>query len=149
MTHRPFVYGALAPGRPNEHVLADVPGEWEPGTVRGTLLQEGWGAAEGYPGIVLDEHRSWERTGSATSQRIGGAGMQGRRLPGQRSDHAVGLNLRRVVLGFGLTAVARVEGNDKSSVALLREAAELETSTPKHAVTPGPTLPPTSFWETC
>lgn len=55
MTHRLFVYGTLAPGRPNEHVLADVPGEWEPGTVTGTLFQEGWGAAAGYPGIVLDE----------------------------------------------------------------------------------------------
>jgi len=55
MTHRLFVYGTLAPGRPNEHVLADVPGRWEPATVTGTLLQEGWGAAVGYPGIVLDE----------------------------------------------------------------------------------------------
>jgi len=54
MTHRLFVYGTLAPGRPNEHVLADVPGDWEPATVTGTLLQEGWGAAAGYPGIVLD-----------------------------------------------------------------------------------------------
>ena len=56
MNHRLFVYGTLAPGRPNEHLLADVPGEWEPATVTGTLLQEGWGAAAGYPGIVLDEH---------------------------------------------------------------------------------------------
>jgi len=56
MTHRLFVYGTLAPGRPNEHVLADVPGEWEPATVTGMLFQEGWGAAVGYPGIVLDEH---------------------------------------------------------------------------------------------
>ena len=56
MTHRLFVYGTLAPGRPNEHVLADVPGEWEPATVTGRLLQEGWGAAAGYPGIVLDGH---------------------------------------------------------------------------------------------
>jgi len=56
MTHRLFVYGTLAPGRPNEHVLADIPGEWEPATVTGRLLQEGWGAAVGYPGIVLDEH---------------------------------------------------------------------------------------------
>lgn len=56
MTYRLFVYGTLAPGRPNEHVLADVPGEWQPATVAGRLFQEGWGAAAGYPGIVLDEH---------------------------------------------------------------------------------------------
>ncbi len=37
--------------------------------------------------------------------------------------------------------VAHVEGREKSSVALMREAAELEDSTPKHAVTPSPTLP--------
>jgi tetratricopeptide (TPR) repeat protein len=37
--------------------------------------------------------------------------------------------------------VAHAEGNDESSVAKLREAAELEAATPKHAVTPGPTLP--------
>ena len=52
---RLFVYGTLAPGRPNEHVLAGVPGTWEPATVRGTLFPEGWGAAAGYPGIVLSE----------------------------------------------------------------------------------------------
>ena len=55
MIERLFVYGTLAPGRPNEHVLADVPGEWEPASVRGELLQRGWGAASGYPGIVLDD----------------------------------------------------------------------------------------------
>jgi len=55
MTDRLFIYGTLAPGRPNEHVLAEVPGTWEPATVKGILLQEGWGAAVGYPGIVLDE----------------------------------------------------------------------------------------------
>jgi gamma-glutamylcyclotransferase (GGCT)/AIG2-like uncharacterized protein YtfP len=56
VTHRLFVYGTLGPGRPNAHVLADVPGRWEPATVTGTLLQEGWGAAVGYPGIVVDGH---------------------------------------------------------------------------------------------
>jgi gamma-glutamylcyclotransferase (GGCT)/AIG2-like uncharacterized protein YtfP len=55
MTPRLFVYGTLAPGRPNAHILADVPGTWEPARVTGTLLAEGWGAAIGYPGIVLDE----------------------------------------------------------------------------------------------
>jgi len=48
-----FVYGTLAPGRPNEHVLADVPGEWQPARVSGTLLPHGWGAALGYPAIRL------------------------------------------------------------------------------------------------
>lgn len=46
------------------------------------------------------------------------------------------------VLGLELDAWrAHVEGREDSSVALMREAAELEASTPKHAVTPGPTLP--------
>ncbi len=54
MTNRLFVYGSLAPGQPNGHVLANVPGRWEPATVTGSLRQEGWGAAMGYPGIVLD-----------------------------------------------------------------------------------------------
>lgn len=48
-----FVYGTLAPGRPNDHILADVTGTWTPATVSGTLLEQGWGAAHGYPGIVL------------------------------------------------------------------------------------------------
>jgi gamma-glutamylcyclotransferase (GGCT)/AIG2-like uncharacterized protein YtfP len=58
MADRLFVYGTLAPGRANAHVLADVPGTWEPATARGTLYPEGWGAAAGYPGIVLDESGS-------------------------------------------------------------------------------------------
>lgn len=28
-----FVYGTLAPGRPNAHVLAEVPGTWRPATI--------------------------------------------------------------------------------------------------------------------
>jgi gamma-glutamylcyclotransferase (GGCT)/AIG2-like uncharacterized protein YtfP len=55
MTDRLFVYGTLAPGRTNAHVLADVSGTWEPATVLGTLIPEGWGAAEGFPAIVLNE----------------------------------------------------------------------------------------------
>lgn len=49
-----FVYGTLAPGRPNEHVLAGVPGRWEPASAIGTLLERGWGAALGYPVLHLD-----------------------------------------------------------------------------------------------
>ena len=54
MTQRLFVYGTLVPGRANEHSLAGVSGKWEPASVSGTLLQEGWGAAVGYSGVVLD-----------------------------------------------------------------------------------------------
>jgi tetratricopeptide (TPR) repeat protein len=46
------------------------------------------------------------------------------------------------ILGLGVGAwLAHVEGDGESSVALIREAADLEEATPKHAVTPGPTLP--------
>jgi gamma-glutamylcyclotransferase (GGCT)/AIG2-like uncharacterized protein YtfP len=54
MPDRLFVYGTLAPGRPNAHVLAPLDGTWEPATVRGALLPDGWGAAMGYPAIVLE-----------------------------------------------------------------------------------------------
>jgi tetratricopeptide (TPR) repeat protein len=37
--------------------------------------------------------------------------------------------------------LAHLEGKEESSIALMREAADLEGSTPKHAVTPAPTLP--------
>lgn len=50
-----FVYGTLQPGGANESILADLSGNWEAGSVRGRLLDEGWGADLGYPGLVLDE----------------------------------------------------------------------------------------------
>jgi gamma-glutamylcyclotransferase (GGCT)/AIG2-like uncharacterized protein YtfP len=53
MTDRLFVYGTLAPGRPNEHVLKGVPGTWTPAVVRGDLIEQGWGADLGYPALVL------------------------------------------------------------------------------------------------
>ena len=46
------------------------------------------------------------------------------------------------VLRLELSAwIAHFEQQPERSVALMREAAEIEESTPKHAVTPGPTLP--------
>ena len=50
-----FVYGTLAPGRPNEHILRNIGGSWEEACVTGKLHQEGWGATMGYPAIVLDK----------------------------------------------------------------------------------------------
>ena len=37
--------------------------------------------------------------------------------------------------------IAHVEGQEETAVSLMREAAELERTTPKAAVTPGPTIP--------
>ncbi|MDZ4701139.1 MAG: tetratricopeptide repeat protein [Rhodothermales bacterium] len=37
--------------------------------------------------------------------------------------------------------IEHVEGNTAAAVRLMQEAADLESTTPKHAVTPGPTLP--------
>jgi len=71
MTHRLFVYGTLAPGGPNEHVLADVPGVWEPATVRGELHELGWGAVMGFPVIVLDERGPEVEGFVFSSERLG------------------------------------------------------------------------------
>ncbi|HEY8559817.1 MAG TPA: hypothetical protein VIL74_05395 [Pyrinomonadaceae bacterium] len=49
-------------------------------------------------------------------------------------------NVRVLRLELGAW-LAHLERQNVRSVALMREAAELETSTPKHAVTPAPTLP--------
>lgn len=47
-------YGTLAPGRVNHDQLADLKGCWRQGTVRGRLVEAGWGAEIGYPGLILD-----------------------------------------------------------------------------------------------
>ena len=52
MTQRLFVYGTLAPGQPNEHVLTPLAGAWQPATVKGQIIPQGWGAALGFPALV-------------------------------------------------------------------------------------------------
>lgn len=51
-SHRLAVYGTLAPGRPNHHVLAPLGGAWADGVVEGELRRVGWGDALGYPALV-------------------------------------------------------------------------------------------------
>ena len=53
---RLFIYGSLQPGGPNEHVLTAIGGEWEPAAIKGRLVEAGWGASMGYPGLVIGEH---------------------------------------------------------------------------------------------
>ncbi len=49
-----FVYGTLAPGRPNAFVLENIGGSWKQGSVKGTFYEKGWGAAMGFPALVLE-----------------------------------------------------------------------------------------------
>ena len=55
MIQRLFVYGTLAPGQSNEHILRGINGTWQKATVSGALHSTGWGATGGYPAIVLSE----------------------------------------------------------------------------------------------
>ncbi len=50
-----FVYGTLMPNCPNGHVLEEIVGKFVPATVEGTLIDAGWSASMGYPGIRLEE----------------------------------------------------------------------------------------------
>lgn len=49
-----FVYGTLMPNCPNAHVLENIVGKFVPATVKGKLIDAGWSASMGYPGIRLD-----------------------------------------------------------------------------------------------
>ena len=42
------VYGSLAPGKTNHHIVAPLGGEWSDGLIVGDLFQTGWGAPLGY-----------------------------------------------------------------------------------------------------
>jgi len=53
------VYGSLAPGKKNQHVLAKYGGSWTSGRVRGDVINAGWGAAHGYPGLVPRADGPW------------------------------------------------------------------------------------------
>jgi gamma-glutamylcyclotransferase (GGCT)/AIG2-like uncharacterized protein YtfP len=50
-SHTLAVYGTLAPGQANYHVVAPLGGEWTDGMIEGDLLPLGWGADLGYPGF--------------------------------------------------------------------------------------------------
>lgn len=45
------VYGSLAPGKLNHHIVAPAGGEWAAGLVTGVFSENGWGATHGFPGL--------------------------------------------------------------------------------------------------
>ena len=67
------VYGTLAPGRSNHHVLQPFGGTWSRGRVRGELVEFGWGAAAGYPALLLRADGPWVRVHVLESPRLHGA----------------------------------------------------------------------------
>jgi gamma-glutamylcyclotransferase (GGCT)/AIG2-like uncharacterized protein YtfP len=89
------VYGSLAPGRPNHYQLAALGGVWREGLVRGRFVDAGWGAALGYPALVLDPN------GADVPVHI----LESDALPDHwaRLDEHEGSDYRRVVVTVGTT----------------------------------------------
>ena len=52
--NRLFVYGTLRPGQSNAHIMDAIGGQWQQASVNGFFYPNGCGAAEGFPGIVID-----------------------------------------------------------------------------------------------
>lgn len=52
---RLFVDGSLAPDKENHHLLERIPGTWEGAILKGELLDKGWGAELGCPGLLLSD----------------------------------------------------------------------------------------------
>ena len=50
-----FVYGSLQPGKENAFRLERLGGQWLIASVRGTLLDRGWGAGVGFPALIPDD----------------------------------------------------------------------------------------------
>lgn len=87
--HRLATYGSLAPGRPNHRQLDGLDGDWSRGRVHGRLVDAGWGAALGYPALVVDP------AGPAVDVQV----FESRDLPAHwaRLDAFEGPGYRRVV----------------------------------------------------
>ena len=50
-SHRLAIYGSLAPGEVNHHVIADLPGTWEDGIVTGVLQPSEAGDGSRFPAL--------------------------------------------------------------------------------------------------
>lgn len=94
-----FVYGTLAPGEVNEHILKPLKGGWQSATVNGTLHPEGWGASYGFPAMRLDKNAG----------QVDGQLFSSSELPNhwERLDEFEGAAYKRVT-----TQVFLSDGND-------------------------------------
>jgi tetratricopeptide (TPR) repeat protein len=97
---------------------------------------------------------TWPEAIARFARGLGAAHLQNLEVAKQESEKLNDLESRTQKSGEDLFArnirmlrlelnawIAHVEGQEDTAVSLMREAAELEKTTPKHAVTPGPTIP--------
>lgn len=106
---RLVTYGTLAPGEVNHHMLVDLEGRWRDGVVFGQRHESGWGAALGFPGLVLDPN------GEAVSVRV----LESPDLPARwsRLDEFEGAGYERVI-----TTVQTDSGEIEASIYVLSAA---------------------------
>ena len=102
-------YGSWAPGRANHHQLAGLEGTWRKGTVRGRLVDAGWGASIGFPGLTLDPN------GPLVEVDLYEAADLPKHCP--RLDQFEGQGYRRV-----LTQVSTPDGDFGASIYVLAQA---------------------------
>jgi gamma-glutamylcyclotransferase (GGCT)/AIG2-like uncharacterized protein YtfP len=110
-TCRLITYGSLAPGQSNHHQLDGLQGRWLTGSVRGRLLQAGWGADLGYPALIL------ESDGPVVEVHI----FESVDLPGHwpRLDEFEGAGYRRVI-----ATADTIEGDLEASIYVLNPATQ-------------------------
>lgn len=91
-SRRLIVYGSLAPGGTNHHVVVGLAGTWRSGWITGGLLEVGWGAEHGYPAL------RWDPAG----ERIAAHLLESSELPGfwSRLDAFEGDGYRRILVPF-------------------------------------------------
>lgn len=64
------VYGSLAPGKLNHHIVAPAGGTWTSGIVTGAFSENGWGAAHGFPGLRWSPSGGGVRVSLLTSDAL-------------------------------------------------------------------------------
>jgi len=90
-----IVYGSLAPGQPNYHEISDVPGVWHEGHIYGNILEVGWGASIGYPGL------KWDPSGPKVSASILESNVLHQHW--ERLDEFEGEEYKRIIIPFHTT----------------------------------------------
>ncbi|MCG8467891.1 MAG: gamma-glutamylcyclotransferase [Gemmatimonadetes bacterium] len=84
------VYGSLAPGEANHHLVSALVGTWIDGVVCGTLHDRGWAAGTGFPGLT------WDPSGADVRVRV----LESGALPAawERLDAFEGADYRRILV---------------------------------------------------